>query len=260
MVKNYLVIGNPIEHSLSPKLHNFWFKENNINATYDKKLIIENELESFFSFMKKNNVAGVNVTVPFKQKVIPFLDKISDLSIKAGSVNTVVLDNDKLIGENTDIIGFQTSLNKFNLKGKKALIFGAGGVVSSVVLALNNLGLENITITNRTKNKAEILSEKYNLEVCEWGKILDVDVYINCTSIGLNKNDSMDIDFSKINGKIFYDIIYKPKTNFLINAEKYGNQIIDGKMMFLYQAQKSFEIWHGIKPKICEQTKVLLDD
>ena len=260
MVKNYLVIGNPIEHSLSPKLHNFWFKENNINATYDKKLIVENELESFFSFMKKNNIAGANVTVPFKQKVIPFLNKISDLSIKARSVNTIVLDNGQLIGDNTDIIGFQNSLNKFNLKGKKALIFGAGGVVSSVVLALNNLGLENITITNRTKNKAEILSEKYNLEVCEWGKILDADIYINCTSIGLNKNDSMDLDFSKINGKIFYDIIYKPKTNFLINAEKYGNQIIDGKMMFLYQAQKSFEIWHGIKPQICEQTKVLLDD
>ena len=260
MVKNYLVIGNPIEHSLSPKLHNFWFKENNISATYDKKLIVESELESFFSFMKKNNIAGVNVTVPFKQKVITFLDKISDLSIKAKSVNTIVLDNGQLIGDNTDIIGFQNSLNKFNLKGKKALIFGAGGVVSSVVLALNNLGLENITITNRTKNKAEILSEKYNLEVCEWGKILDADIYINCTSIGLNKNDSMDLDFSKINGKIFYDIIYKPKTNFLINAEKYGNQIIDGKMMFLYQAQKSFEIWHGIKPQICEQTKVLLDD
>lgn len=260
MVKNYLVIGNPIEHSLSPKLHNFWFKENNISATYDKKLIVESELESFFSFMKKNNIAGVNVTVPFKQKVITFLDKISDLSIKAKSVNTIVLDNGQLIGDNTDIIGFQNSLNKFNLKGKKALIFGAGGVVSSVVLALNNLGLENITITNRTKNKAEILSEKYNLEVCDWGKILDADIYINCTSIGLNKNDSMDLDFSKINGKIFYDIIYKPKTNFLINAEKYGNQIIDGKMMFLYQAQKSFEIWHGIKPQICEQTKVLLDD
>jgi len=260
LVKNYLVIGNPIEHSLSPKLHNFWFKENNISATYDKKLIVESELESFFSFMKKNNIAGVNVTVPFKQKVITFLDKISDLSIKAKSVNTIVLDNGQLIGDNTDIIGFQNSLNKFNLKGKKALIFGAGGVVSSVVLALNNLGLENITITNRTKNKAEILSEKYNLEVCEWGKILDADIYINCTSIGLNKNDSMDLDFSKINGKIFYDIIYKPKTNFLINAEKYGNQIIDGKMMFLYQAQKSFEIWHGIKPQICEQTKVLLDD
>jgi shikimate dehydrogenase len=260
LVKNYLVIGNPIEHSLSPKLHNFWFKENNISATYDKKLIVESELESFFSFMKKNNIAGVNVTVPFKQKVITFLDKISDLSIKAKSVNTIVLDNGQLIGDNTDIIGFQNSLNKFNLKGKKALIFGAGGVVSSVVLALNNLGLENITITNRTKNKAEILSEKYNLEVCDWGKILDADIYINCTSIGLNKNDSMDLDFSKINGKIFYDIIYKPKTNFLINAEKYGNQIIDGKMMFLYQAQKSFEIWHGIKPQICEQTKVLLDD
>jgi shikimate dehydrogenase len=260
LVQKYLVIGNPIEHSLSPKLHNFWFKKNNINASYDKKLIIENELESFFSFMKKNNVAGVNVTVPFKQKVIPFLDKISDLSIKAGSVNTVVLDNGELIGDNTDIIGFQNSLKKFDLKGKKALIFGAGGVVSSVILGLNNLGLENITITNRTKNKAKILSEKYNLEVCEWGKILNVDVYINCTSIGLDKNDSMDIDFSKINGKIFYDIIYKPKTNFLINAEKYGNQIIDGKMMFLYQAQKSFEIWHGIKPKICERTQALLND
>ena len=259
-MKKYLVIGNPIEHSLSPKLHNYWLNKNKIDGDYDKKLLTEEKVEEFLKL--NQNVSGINVTVPFKKTVINYCTELTTLASSSQSVNTIILSNNKIIGDNTDIYGFEQSLKDLNVNGlnKSAFILGAGGVASSVVIALNNLGVKNIFISNRTKNKAEALAKDYNLVVSEWGKIVDFDIVINCTSIGLKSNDNLGLDFSNIKNKIFYDIIYKPKTKFLIDAEGLGNQTIDGKMMFLYQAQKSFEIWHGIKPEINEEVINLLHD
>ena len=259
-MKKYLVIGNPIEHSLSPKLHNYWLNKNKIDGDYDKKLLTEEKVEEFLKL--NQNVSGINVTVPFKKTVINYCTELTTLASSSQSVNTIILSNNKIIGDNTDIYGFEQSLKDLNFNGlnKTAFILGAGGVASSVVIALNNLGVKNIFISNRTKNKAEALAKDYNLVVSDWGKIVDFDIVINCTSIGLKSNDNLGLDFSNIKNKIFYDIIYKPKTKFLIDAEGLGNQTIDGKMMFLYQAQKSFEIWHGIKPEINEEVTNLLND
>ena len=259
-MKKYLVIGNPIEHSLSPKLHNYWLNENKVVGKYDKKLLTEEEVGEF---LKSNQtVSGINVTIPFKKTVINYCSELTELASASQSVNTITLSNDKIIGDNTDVYGFEQSLRDLNFNGlnKTAYIIGAGGVVSSVVIALNKLGVQNIVISNRTKNKAEALAKEYNLVVSDWGKIIDFDIIINCTSIGLKKNDSLDLDFPNVKDKIFYDIIYKPKTKFLLDAERLGNKIIDGKMMFLYQAQKSFEIWHGIKPEINDEVINLLND
>ena len=259
-MKKYLVIGNPIEHSLSPKLHNYWLNENKVVGNYDKKLLTEEEVGEFLKSNQK--VSGINITVPFKKTVINYCSELTELASASQSVNTITLSNDKIIGDNTDVYGFEQSLRDLNFNGlnKTAYIIGAGGVVSSVVIALNKLGVQNIVISNRTKNKAEALAKEYNLVVSDWGKIIDFDIIINCTSIGLKKSDSLDLDFLNVKDKIFYDIIYKPKTKFLLNAEKSGNKIIDGKMMFLYQAQKSFEIWHGIKPEINDEVINLLND
>ena len=259
-MKKYLVIGNPIEHSLSPKLHNYWLNENKVVGNYDKKLLTEEEVGEFLKSNQK--VSGINITVPFKKTVINYCSELTELASASQSVNTITLSNDKIIGDNTDVYGFEQSLRDLNFNGlnKTAYIIGAGGVVSSVVIALNKLGVQNIVISNRTKNKAEALAKEYNLVVSDWGKIIDFDIIINCTSIGLKKSDSLDLDFLNVKDKIFYDIIYKPKTKFLLNAEKSGNKIIDGKMMFLYQAQKSFEIWHGIKPEINKEVINLLND
>ena len=259
-MKKYLVIGNPIEHSLSPKLHNYWLNENKVDGKYDKKLLTEEEVGEF---LKSNQtVSGINVTIPFKKTVINYCSELTELASASQSVNSITLSNGKIIGDNTDVYGFEQSLRDLNFNGfnKTAYIIGAGGVVSSVVIALNKLGLKNIVISNRTKNKAEVLAKEYNLVVSDWGKIIDFDIIINCTSIGLKKSDSLDLDFPNVKDKIFYDIIYKPKTKFLFDAEKSGNKIIDGKMMFLYQAQKSFEIWHGIKPEINDEVINLLND
>ena len=259
-MKKYLVIGNPIEHSLSPKLHNYWLSRYKVGGNYEKKLLTEDKVGEFLKLDQK--ISGINVTVPFKKTVINYCSELTELASASQSVNTITLSNDKIIGDNTDVYGFEQSLRDLNFNGlnKTAYIIGAGGVVSSVVIALNKLGVQNIVISNRTKNKAEALAKEYNLVVSDWGKIIDFDIIINCTSIGLKKSDSLDLDFPNVKDKIFYDIIYKPKTKFLFDAEKSGNKIIDGKMMFLYQAQKSFEIWHGIKPEINDQVINLLND
>ena len=123
-MKKYFVIGNPIEHSLSPKIHNFWIKKNNIKAIYEKIKLEENEIQSFINEIKEQKISGCNVTVPFKKKVIPFLDKLSLEAEKTQSVNTIILDNGNLVGHNTDIIGFEKAIKNlnFNIKSKKILI------------------------------------------------------------------------------------------------------------------------------------------
>ena len=142
-MKKYLVIGNPIEHSLSPKLHNYWFEKNNINANYSKRKIDKNKIQEVISEIKDKKLDGINVTVPFKSDVIPFLDALSEESKITQSVNTIYMHDDKLIGHNTDIKGFELSLGEthFNLKDKKIFILGAGGVVPSIIYALEKSGV-----------------------------------------------------------------------------------------------------------------------
>ena len=138
-MKKYLVIGNPIEHSLSPKLHNYWIKNNNINAIYKKQKLSENEIENLILEVKEGKLNGINVTVPFKKVVIPYLDRLSLQAESTQSVNTIYLDKDKVIGDNTDISGFESSIkkSKFEVTGKKILILGSGGVVPSIIFVLN---------------------------------------------------------------------------------------------------------------------------
>jgi len=254
-MKKYLVIGNPIEHSLSPKLHNLWLKENNINAIYEKKKLSENDIKGIIEEVKKEKINGVNVTVPFKKSVIPFLDQLSPLARESQSVNTIFKKDNQIIGDNTDIFGFEQSLNHINysVKNKKIFILGAGGVAPSIILALKRLGVSKITLSNRTKEKADNLRNIYsNLEIINWGQNTDFDMIINTTSLGLKKEDQIKLDFSKTgSNKLFYDLIYNPgKTNFLLEGEKLGNQVENGKMMFIYQAQLAFKIWHNILPKV----------
>ena len=256
-MKKYLVIGNPIEHSLSPKLHNYWIKENNIDAIYDKKQLNESDIERIIKEVKNEKISGINVTVPFKKSVISFLDELTPLAKEAQSVNTIFKKNNKVIGDNTDIGGFEQSLKNINysVKNRKVFIIGAGGVAPSIILALKRLGAAKINLTNRTKEKAEDLKKNYpNLEIVNWGKNTDFDMIINATSLGLKNEDKIKLDFSKTGpNKLFYDVIYNPnETNFLLEGKKSGNKIENGKMMFIYQAQLAFKIWHNILPKITE--------
>ncbi len=137
-MKKYFVIGNPIEHSLSPQLHNYWIKENNIDAVYDKKQLNESDIERVISEIKNDKIHGINVTVPFKKSVIPFLDQLTPLAKEVQSVNTIFKKDNKIVGDNTDIVGFEKGLKYINydLKNKNVFILGAGGVVPSIFLVL----------------------------------------------------------------------------------------------------------------------------
>ena len=254
-MKKYLVIGNPISHSLSPKLHNYWIKENNINAIYDKRQLNENDLVELLSEVKNGKIDGVNVTIPFKKTIIPLLDELTPLARQAQSVNTIYKESGKVFGHNTDIGGFELSLKHINydVKNKIVFILGAGGVVPSIILALKKMGASKILINNRTKKKAEDLKNIYSdIQILNWGEIPNFDMIINATSLGLKNNDKIKLDYPNIGpNKLFYDVIYNPNnTNFLLKAKEFGNQIENGKMMFIYQAHQAFTIWHKIIPNI----------
>ena len=264
MNKNFIVIGNPIEHSLSPRLHNYWIKKNNLEASYDKKLLEQNEIQKLILDVRKEKIHGINVTVPFKKLVIPFLDSLSDEASISQSVNTIYKVKDKIIGDNTDIDGFKMSLEASNqiIKNKKAFILGAGGVVPSIIMALKKMQISDIFLSNRTKLKALEIKKLFpEIEIIEWGKIANFDIIINATSIGLNKKDEINIDYKNISqNKFFYDVIYNPKeTSFLRKAKEFGAQTENGKMMFVYQAQKAFFTWHNILPVVDNETLNLLN-
>ncbi len=263
-MKKYLVVGNPINHSLSPELHNHWIKQNRLDAIYEKKKLNNNDLEDLILNVKEGNINGVNVTVPFKNAVIPFLDALSNEAKKTHSVNTIYLKDKKIIGHNTDIEGFENALKNinFNLKNKKIFILGAGGVVPSIIYASIKMGFSEIMISNRTKKKAEEVKNIFsNIKLVNWGETPDFDVIINATSLGLNKNDKINLDFNKVGkNKLFYDVIYNPsETNFLKSGKKLGNKCENGKLMFIYQAFSAFKLWHGIEPSINDETLRILD-
>ena len=263
-MRKYLVIGNPIDHSLSPKLQNLWLKKYNINATYDKIKVEVDEIKNFIQEIKEQKIAGCNVTVPFKKTVIPFLDRLSPEAEQTQSVNTITYDNGDLVGHNTDIAGFDSAIKKldFSVKNKKVLILGAGGVVPSIIFALKNMHVQEIIISNRTKEKAENLTVLFkDLKILEWGNLTDFHMVINATSLGLN-NETINLDFSSSgHDKLFYDVIYNPpETHFLKLGKQLGYKTENGKTMFVYQALEAFKIWHNIEPKVNSDIFKLLDN
>ena len=257
-MKKFLVIGSPIKHTLSPKLHNFWIKKNNVNAIYGKLETHKSDLNELCENLKQGKLDGLNVTVPFKKEIIPYINVLSGNALRTKSVNTISIENGNLVGHNTDIDGFELSVKKLNydVSNKTVIILGAGGVVPSIIYALKKMNASKIFVSNRTKEKAEDMQNQFDdLQILDWGELTNFDMIINATSIGLKENDKFEIDFSKIGkNKFFYDVIYEPhETNFFQAGNQKGNIFENGLNMFLYQAQKAFNIWHNVEPEINEE-------
>ena len=254
-MKKFFVIGNPINHSLSPELHNFWLKENGIKGIYEKIKLEEDDLKDFIQKLRDDEIHGINVTVPYKNKVIKYLDKLSLEAQKTRSVNTIYKNNQDIIGHNTDVAGFELGLrhSKINVLEKLILIVGAGGVVPSIIYSLLNIGCRKIMLTNRTIEKTEELKKMFKeIKIIKWGEIPNFDIVINATSVGL-KGDTLKLNFDD-KDKFFYDVIYNPKeTEFLKIAKIRGNRVENGRLMFIYQANQSFSIWNNLIPKIDEK-------
>lgn len=260
----FLVIGNPIKHSLSPKLHNYWIKYNKIDAVYEKKNLEEENIQILVDEIRNEKITGINVTIPFKKKIISFMDELSPTAKEVESVNTVYKKNGKIIGENTDAQGFEEALSsiKYDVSGKKILILGAGGVVTSLIYTLIKLKSGEITLSNRTKSKCFIIKDLFPaIKIINWGEITNFDMIINATSIGLKTSDKINLDYSKYKNKLFYDIIYNPvETYFLRKAKEEGNLVENGKLMFIHQAKLSFEMWHNKRPSVNEEVLKMLNN
>ena len=257
--KKFLVIGNPIKHSLSPQLHKYWFGKNKINAEYKKLKIDQKQIKKILDKIRKKQIEGINVTIPFKNSVIKYLDILEGDAKKTSSVNTIYLRKQKLIGDNTDVYGFAFGiLKKIKSKIKAAGIIGAGGVTSSIILALIKKGVRKIYITNRTFSKLKVFKKKFKgiIFPIRWNEYLkefrEVQILINVSSLGMKGQKDLKFDFSIFNKKInVVDIVYNPEnTKFLRDARRYGHKAFSGLDMFVYQAQKAFYIWNKKKPKI----------
>ena len=214
--------------------------------------------------VKQKIISGVNVTVPFKNAIIPYLDELSNEAHATQSVNTIYLQNKKVVGHNTDIEGFEKAIKEinFDFSGKKIFILGAGGVVPSIIYASIKMKAAEIFVSNRTKGKAEDIKKNFeNIKLIDWGEVPNFDVIINATSLGLNQDDKINLNLTKIGkNKLFYDVIYNPsETNFLNIGKKLGNKYENGKLMFIYQAYSAFKLWHGVEPKINNEIIKLLD-
>jgi len=257
--KNFLVIGNPIKHSLSPLLHNYWFKKNKLNYKYKKLKINQSAIKNILNRIRRKEIEGLNVTIPFKKNIIKFLDILKGDSLKTLSVNTVYLEKKKLVGDNTDVYGFSEGiLKRIKTRIKVAGIIGAGGVTSSIILSLIKRVVKKIYITNRTFSKLKIFKKRFKniVHLVKWNKSTEifgeVQILINVTSLGMIGCKDLRFDFSIFNKKInVVDIVYNPEnTRFLKDAKKHGHRIYTGLDMFVYQAQRAFYIWNKKKPKI----------
>ncbi len=268
MTKKFGIIGNPIKHSLSPTLHNYWFNKYGLDAEYSILEIKNDDLSSIVQSIKDESLSGINITLPYKQKIVPYLDLLVNDAQATSSVNTLYLDNKgTVVGENTDVFGLQAAYLKEvdDASKKKALVIGAGGVSPSVVLSLQKSGVKNISITNRTIEKCIFLKQKFkSLEIIEWAElkneICKYDIIINATSLGLKNGEDFNFNFDKTKEKLIYiDKIYNPletKTlRFLKNKEI---KVFNGLDMFIHQGQKAFYLWNKINPEIDQKLIELL--
>ena len=265
------IIGNPVSHSLSPVMHNYWFKKYKINAEYELFDIAENEIQNVITKIKDKNIKGINVTLPYKKSIIPYLNKTVNDANETHSVNTLMLDEkDNLIGENTDVFGFQAaylkSLSSEEKRNKSALILGAGGVAPSIILALIKSNILDISLTNRTHDKSLFLKKKFkNIKIIDWSNFSKVlnkfDIIINATSLGLKSNDNFQSDFSNYKkGMVYIDTIYNPsETNMIKYFKSKRIKSYNGLNMFIYQGQKAFYLWNKINPEIDDELLNLLE-
>ena len=264
------IIGFPIKHSLSPLIHQYWMKKNNIKGQYLTFDVKQNEISAFIKGAIKKNLVGFNVTIPHKQNIMPFLDEISEEARAIGAVNTVLIKKNKLLGYNTDTYGFVENLNKnipqWRKKRGSVIILGAGGAARAAVWSLLCNDYADIKIVNRSKDRAiKLISDMkkffpnsslicindYELA------IKDAVFLINSTSLGMKSQPPLNIKLEKMKRKaIVYDLVYSPlKTELLLQAEKLHFITVGGLGMLLYQARPAFKMWYGKSVKIDRELK-----
>lgn len=262
------VVGYPVSHSLSPKLHGFWLQEYGIDGEYRRFEVKPEELREFILSLPEKGFKGVNITVPHKEAVMALMDEVDPLAIQIGAVNTVVVQNGKLVGKNSDAYGFLTNIVKnspenWNIREGKAVVIGAGGAARAVVASLLGAGVPEIILTNRTRTKAEELAAHIggNITVVDWEErenaLASANLLVNTTSLGMTGQPALELDIRNLSTyALVTDIVYKPlETQLLADARTRGNPVVDGLGMLLYQAVMGFEAWFGVKPEVTDKLR-----
>ena len=263
------VLGNPIAHSKSPILHQFWLKQNKIKGFYIPLKVSENDLEMTLINLPKIGFSGVNVTVPHKESVMSLAKIKTERASLIGSANTLTfLPEGGFKADNTDGYGFMKNLEEqapvWDPKEAKVLVLGAGGACRAVIGALLESGVEKLHVTNRTQKRAKDLQVFFNsqIELIEWSEkeelLKNVNTVINATTLGMVGSDELQFSLSKANeNTIIVDLVYNPiNTPLLVEAHKKGCHVVNGIGMLLHQAIPGFNEWYGVKPTI---TKELLN-
>ena len=267
--KTFAVIGDPIDHSMSPNIHSAAFRELNLNHSYMAYKIARDELDEGIASLKKINIAGFNITIPHKIPMMKYLDKIDQSCSIIGAVNTVVNNGGLLKGYNTDMDGFLHPFRKRGLPVHDAriLLFGAGGAARAIVAAFAKQRAGHITIANRTITNAKNLcefSKKIGLEATpadlkSANDARGYDIVVNATSLGLKNQSSLMLPEGINENTIVYDIVYMPmNTDLVRKAKKQNATVIYGYEMLLGQATLSFEIWHGMQAPYDSMKRALL--
>ena len=270
MSRTFAVIGDPIDHSLSPNIHSAAFRELDLDCSYIAYRIAKDELSSGIDSLKNIRISGFNVTIPHKINMMKYLDKTDESCSVAGAVNTVTNDGGLLKGYNTDMDGFLEPLRnrRLDIKGFRVLLLGAGGAARAIATAFAKEHAKSITIANRTMDSAVAiskLSERLGLDAdaVHMNLVRDTarnyDIIVNATSLGL-KGEQSPISFEGINEEtIAYDIVYRPmNTDFITRAKNADATVIYGYEMLLGQAVKAFEIWHNVQAPYNAMKRALL--
>lgn len=257
------VVGWPISHSRSPVLHTYWLKKYGIKGYYVPIGLAPQDFENGIRALPKLGFKGVNLTIPYKETILPLLDNVTDRAALIGAVNTITFrDNGTIIGDNTDGYGFIRNLQQgrpdWKASSGPALVFGAGGAARGIVSALLGEGAPEIRIANRTKQRCEIFREQFGarITVVDWKNtadaMQDAATIVNTTSLGMigKPENTINLDTAP-DTALVTDIVYTPlKTDFLRRAEKRGLATVDGLGMLLHQAVPAFEGWFDIRPEV----------
>ncbi|MGJ8621816.1 MAG: shikimate dehydrogenase [Yoonia sp.] len=262
------VIGNPISHSLSPKLHSYWLERYGLQGSYTALKVTEDELETTLRSLPDQGFIGANVTIPHKVSVMQFADQITDRATLIGAANTLIFKQDgRIFADNTDGYGFMANLRQgapdWDPKAGPAAIFGAGGAARAIIVALADAGVPEIVISNRTRAKAEALRADFGarISVIDWVQadkmLVDANTVINTTSLGMVGGQDFKVPLDKLpSTAVVTDIVYNPlKTPFLEAAEQRGCTVVDGLGMLLHQGVPGFERWFGQRPEVDEATR-----
>lgn len=254
-LSHYLLIGNPISHSLSPLMHNTALAHNKIGGEYISVSVAASDITSLIAHCNQPAFLGANVTIPHKELLYEAVDALSEEAMEIGAVNTIVKEQGKLVGYNTDAYGFIEPIRSYvdDLSGERVIIFGSGGATKAIVYALSAIGVQEIILVSR---RPENFDDHYDNRVSrcsydEWQSFAeDATMIVNATPLGMTPNTEAspvkDNEVDLLEGKICYDVVYNPRiTKFLRQTEEAGGTPIEGIDMLIHQGDKSFNLWTG---------------